>query len=122
VPKVRKVPQRQCVACGQVRPKRDLVRVVRTPAGDVRVDATGKVSGRGAYVCADPACVDRAVRAGRLAGALDRPVAEDLVERLREAIVRPAPPRAPVVRRVSLAEQRRENGGDVRVRETEGYS
>jgi uncharacterized protein len=122
VPKVRKVPQRQCVACGQVRPKRDLVRVVRTPAGDLRVDATGKVSGRGAYVCADQACVDRAVRAGRLAGALDRPVAEDLVERLREAIVRPAPPRAPVVRRVSLAEQRRENGSDVRVRETEGYS
>ena len=40
---MRKVPQRQCVACGRVRPKRDLVRVVRTPAGDVRVDVTGAV-------------------------------------------------------------------------------
>jgi uncharacterized protein len=105
VPKVRKIPRRQCVACGQVRAKRDLVRVVRTPAGDVRVDVTGKVSGRGAYVCPDGTCVDRALRGGRLAGILDRPLAEDIAQRLREAIVRPAPPRAPVTRRVSLQEQ-----------------
>ncbi len=105
MPKVRRVPQRQCVACGRVRAKRDLVRVVRTPDGGVRVDATGKVSGRGAYVCPDTACVDQAVRSGRLAGALERPLAEDIAERLREAIVRPAVPRAPVVRRVSLKEQ-----------------
>jgi len=122
VPKVRKVPQRRCVACGQLRPKREFVRVVRTPDGDVRIDATGKVSGRGAYVCPDPACVERAVRAGRLAGALQRPVAEELAERLREAIVRPAPPRAPIVRRVSLAEQRQQHGSGVRVGETEGCS
>jgi uncharacterized protein len=120
VPKVRKVPQRQCVACGQVRAKRDLVRVVRTPGGDVQVDRTGKVSGRGAYVCPDPACVDRACRSGRLAGVLDRPIAEDLADRLREAIVRPAPARAPVVRRVSLAEQRPQQRSDVRAGETEG--
>lgn len=105
MPKTRKVPQRQCVACGQVRPKRDLVRVVRTPAGDVRVDVTGKVSGRGAYVCPDAGCVDRALRGGRLAGALAQPLAEDLAERLREASVRPAPLRPPVVRRISLKEQ-----------------
>jgi predicted RNA-binding protein YlxR (DUF448 family) len=95
---------------------------VRTPDGDVRIDVTGKVSGRGAYVCPDPACVDRAVRAGRLAGALERPVAEELVQRLREAIVRPTPSRAPVVRRVSLAEQRQVHGSDARVSETEGCS
>ena len=105
MPKVRRVPQRQCVACGQVRAKRDLVRVVRTPDGGVRVDTTGKLSGRGAYVCPDGACVDRAVRTGRLAGALERPLAEDIADRLREAIVRPPAPRAPVVRRVSLKEQ-----------------
>ncbi|HEV2356637.1 MAG TPA: YlxR family protein [bacterium] len=115
MPKVRRVPQRQCVACGQVRPKRELVRIVRTPAGDVRVDATGKVSGRGAYVCPDDACVDRAVRGGRLAGALAQPLAEDIGQRLRETIVRPAPARAPVVRRVSLREQRTRSDG-----ETEG--
>jgi len=115
MPKVRKIPQRQCVACGQVRPKRDLVRVVRTPAGDIRVDVTGKVSGRGAYVCPDGACVDRALRAGRLAGVLEQQLAEDIGQRLREAIVRPLAPRAPVVRRVSLKEQRQPGSG-----ETEG--
>jgi uncharacterized protein len=120
VPKVRRIPQRQCVACGQVRAKRDLVRVVRTPGGEVQIDRTGKVSGRGAYVCPDPACVDRAVRTGRLAGALERAVAEELAERLREAIVRPAPSRAPVVRRVSLAGQRLQHRSDARAGETEG--
>jgi uncharacterized protein len=109
VPKARRAPQRQCVACGQVRAKRDLVRVVRTPAGDVRVDVTGKLAGRGAYVCPDGACVDRAL-AGRLAGALEHPLAEDISARLREAIVRPPLPRAPVVRRVSLRAQRETEG------------
>ena len=102
MPKVRKIPQRQCVACGQMRGKRDLVRVVRTPAGEVRVDATGKLSGRGAYVCPEAACVDRALREGRLAGALERAISEDVARGLREALVRPAPPREPVVRRISL--------------------
>jgi len=105
---MRKVPQRQCVACGRVRPRRDLVRVVRTPAGDVRVDVTGKVSGRGAYVCPDGACVDRGLGGGRLAGALAQPLAEDLAELLRQASVRPAPSRPLVVRRISLKEQRQQ--------------
>ncbi len=105
MPKVRRVPRRQCVACGKVRAKRDLVRVVRMPDGGVRVDATGKISGRGAYVCPDTACIDQAVRSDRLAGALERPLADDIAERLREAIARPPASRAPVVRRVSLKEQ-----------------
>ena len=102
MPKVRKIPQRQCVACGETRSKRDLVRVVRTPAGEVRVDATGKLSGRGAYVCPAPSCVDRALRDGRLAGILERPLPETLSEALREAVSRDTTPRAPVVRRISL--------------------
>lgn len=102
MPKVRKVPQRQCVACGETRSKRELVRVVRTPTGEVCVDTTGKVSGRGAYVCPAPSCVDRALRDGRLAGILDRPLPETLSDSLRDAVSRDATPRAPVVRRRSL--------------------
>lgn len=104
MPKVRKIPQRQCVACGETRSKRDLVRVVRTPAGEVRVDATGKLSGRGAYVCPDAACVDRALREGRLAGILARPIPETLADSLRDALSRDRTPRAPIVRRISLRE------------------
>ncbi len=85
--KVRHVPQRQCVACRQMRPKRELIRVVRTPAREVRVDPTGKASGRGAYVCQSDACASEAVRHGRLAHALDvsipGPVADDLLAMIR---------------------------------------
>lgn len=69
--RVRKIPQRSCVVCGRVRPKRELIRVVRTGAGDVVVDPGGKISGRGAYVCPDRDCPDRGLREGRLARALD---------------------------------------------------
>lgn len=88
--KVRHVPQRQCVGCRQVRPKREMVRVVRTPAGEVRVDLTGKVSGRGAYVCPDVACAETAVRERRLQQALEVAVPEAIVEELRAAMDRGA--------------------------------
>jgi len=86
MPKVRRVPERTCVACGRVRPKRELVRVVRTPTGEIKVDLTGKVSGRGAYVCPEPPCAERGVKVGRLQYALETPVPETLVEDLRKAV------------------------------------
>ena len=65
-PRQRRTPQRTCIACKQVRPKRELIRVVRTPAGRIELDPTGKMSGRGAYVCARRACWEPALRKGRL--------------------------------------------------------
>jgi hypothetical protein len=105
MPKVRKVPQRQCVACGTTRSKRELVRVVRTPSGEVQVDATGKLSGRGAYVCPEASCVELALRHGRLAGVLERPIPDEVASRIREAASHSQVPRAPVVRRISLRQQ-----------------
>jgi predicted RNA-binding protein YlxR (DUF448 family) len=64
--KVRHVPQRTCVSCRQVRPKRELIRVVRTPSGHVELDATGKKSGRGAYLCARRSCWEPALSRGKL--------------------------------------------------------
>lgn len=63
-PKQRHIPQRTCIACREVRPKRELIRVVRTPAGHVELDATGKKSGRGAYICAKRSCWEPALRKG----------------------------------------------------------
>jgi predicted RNA-binding protein YlxR (DUF448 family) len=71
-----------------MRPKRELVRVVRTPSGEVRVDATGKVSGRGAYVCPRPECVDEALAQGRLQHALAAVVPAGLADDLRHAVAR----------------------------------
>lgn len=84
--RTRKVPMRTCVTCGQMRPKRELVRVVRTPAGDVKTDATGKLSGRGAYVCPTPACAGVALREHRLEHALEVPMPEALGDELERAI------------------------------------
>ena len=65
-PKQRHIPQRTCIACRQVRPKRELIRVVRTPAGHVEIDPGGKKSGRGAYVCARRSCWEPALRKGHI--------------------------------------------------------
>lgn len=87
MPRIRRLPERTCVACGRVRPKRELVRIVRTPTGEVKVDLTGKVSGRGAYVCPEPPCAERGVKEGRLQHTLEVPVPESLVDELRRAVV-----------------------------------
>jgi uncharacterized protein len=62
----RRVPQRTCAACREVRPKRELLRIVRTPQGHVELDATGKKAGRGTYLCARRSCWDLALKKGRL--------------------------------------------------------
>ena len=64
------VPIRTCLGCRQRRPKRELVRLVRRTDGVVVHDASGGAAGRGAYVCGDAACLERALKAGRLAQAL----------------------------------------------------
>lgn len=85
MPRTGRVPIRTCVACAQARPKRDLIRVVRTPEGQVRIDPTGKVSGRGAYVCRDIDCADTGLREARLAHALEVAIPADVAEQLRRA-------------------------------------
>ena len=75
-----RAPQRSCVACRQVRPKGELLRLVRTPEGEVGVDVTGKAAGRGAYVCRDERCAQRAVKQKKLVRALGVPVGEELLE------------------------------------------
>lgn len=62
----RRLPQRTCVSCGTVSAKRQFVRIVRSPEGTVRPDPTGKKPGRGAYLCAEPACWENAVKKKRL--------------------------------------------------------
>jgi uncharacterized protein len=81
--KARKKPVRTCLGCGQEADKRDLVRVVRSPEGDVTVDATGKANGRGAYVHPRPECFEAAIRKRRFNAALRVNLKEEDVERIR---------------------------------------
>ncbi len=76
-PRLKHIPQRTCVACQQERPKRELVRIVRTPAGAVEVDPTGKKTGRGAYLCRAKACWELAFKKKALEHALKTPVSSE---------------------------------------------
>jgi uncharacterized protein len=78
----RHIPQRTCVACRSERPKRDMVRIVRAPDGAVNVDSTGKKSGRGAYLCSQPACWQTALKRH----ALDKALKTELSVADREAL------------------------------------
>jgi predicted RNA-binding protein YlxR (DUF448 family) len=80
------VPLRTCIACHRQRPKRELIRVVRTLDGQIEVDPKGKRSGRGAYLCADPQCWEVALEQGKLARALRCPVTDDDVTALRRSV------------------------------------
>lgn len=76
-PRPKHVPLRTCIACRQERGKRELIRVVRTPAGTVQVDPTGKLAGRGAYLCRARACWEQALSSRRLNAALKTSVNAD---------------------------------------------
>ena len=78
--KPRKIPQRMCVGCRQKRHKKDLLRVVRTPEGQLVLDATGKKSGRGAYVCHDVACLQRARKTRALERAFETAIPPEVYD------------------------------------------
>lgn len=86
----RPLPQRTCVACRSVRAKRDLVRIVRTPSGELSVDLRGKVAGRGAYCDPDAGCLERGLREGAIARALEVPIDGPTADRLRVAMLEAA--------------------------------
>ena len=71
------IPLRTCVACRETKPKRELLRVVRTPDGHVLIDATGKKSGRGAYLCARLSCWESALKKQRLEQELEVAIPEE---------------------------------------------
>ena len=75
---VRPTPQRTCVACRTERPKRELVRVVRRPDGAIAIDPTGRLPGRGAYLCADGTCWSAALKKHSLERALEASLPPDL--------------------------------------------
>ena len=82
----KKTPMRMCVACREMRAKKELVRVVRTPEGEVRIDRTGRMNGRGAYLCDNPACFERALKIKALERALEVTLEESVVSGLREEL------------------------------------
>ena len=83
---VKKIPARLCLGCQEQKPKKELVRIVRSPEGEFSVDMTGKKSGRGAYICNNKACFEKAVKEHRFErsfkGSIDKAVYDELREQL----------------------------------------
>ncbi len=78
----KKIPMRQCLGCREMKPKRELIRVVRSPEGTISLDFRGKASGRGAYVCRSAACLKKAIRARALERAFSVQIPAEIYERL----------------------------------------
>ena len=76
------VPRRTCVACRQIKDKRDLIRVVRTPGGEIEIDDTGKKDGRGAYLCPTRECMDKALKGSQLEHTLKSSITVENREKL----------------------------------------
>jgi predicted RNA-binding protein YlxR (DUF448 family) len=83
---VRKIPTRRCTGCGEHFPKNTLIRVLRTPEGEVTLDLTGKKSGRGAYICRDVKCLKKVRKSGRLAKNLECEISDSVYENLEREL------------------------------------
>ncbi len=83
----RKTPMRMCTGCGEMKPKTELVRVVRSSEGEVSVDLTGKKAGRGAYICHSAECLKAARKKRRLERALDCQISDGVYEIMEKELV-----------------------------------
>jgi len=84
--KVRKIPQRMCTGCGEMKNKRDLIRVVKNKEGEISIDLVGKKPGRGAYICRDVECLNKAIKTKRLEKNLDKKIDDDIYDRLKDEL------------------------------------
>lgn len=82
--RTKKIPQRKCVGCNEMKDKKSLLRIVRSPEGEISLDLTGKKNGRGAYVCPDRDCITKAVKEKRLERALEKAISDEVYEKLLE--------------------------------------
>ena len=83
---VRKQPMRRCTGCGEHFPKKELIRILRTPDGDIVIDDGGKKSGRGAYICKSATCLKKARKARRLETSLECTIPNEVYDRLEEEL------------------------------------
>lgn len=85
--KVKKIPQRMCTGCMEMKPKKELIRVVRSKEGEVSMDLTGKKPGRGAYICKNAECLEKAFKTKRLERNLETKISDEIYNKMKEEIV-----------------------------------
>ena len=83
---IKKIPLRKCTGCGEMKPKKELVRVIKTVDEQILMDLTGKMNGRGAYVCRDEECLKRAIKTKAIERSLGIAVSDDVYEQLKKEL------------------------------------
>ena len=83
---MKKIPERTCIGCNEAKPKKELIRVVKSPTGEVSIDFTGRANGRGAYICNSVSCLEKAVKTKRLSKAFSMQIDAQIYEELLNAI------------------------------------
>jgi uncharacterized protein len=85
--KKKKIPLRMCLGCQEMKPKKELVRIVRmAQSEDIKLDLTGKIAGRGAYICRSKECLEKAYKAKRIEKALEHGISPEIYDSIREEI------------------------------------
>ncbi len=84
--KQKKIPMRKCTGCGEQKPKKELVRVVKTPNGEILLDLTGKASGRGAYICNNAECLKKARKSKRIDKTFEMTIPDGIYEQMEAQI------------------------------------
>ena len=83
---MKRLPQRKCIGCNEVKNKKDLIRIVKNKAGEINIDKTGKLEGRGAYICDNIECLEKAIKAKRLEKIFETKIDNEIYDKLRGAI------------------------------------
>ena len=83
----KKIPLRMCTGCGEMKPKQEMVRVVKSPEGEIFLDLTGKKPGRGAYVCRNVQCLNAARKARRFEKAFSCKIPDEVYDRMEEELL-----------------------------------
>ena len=84
---MKKIVQRMCIGCNEKKDKRELIRIVLSKNGEISIDKTGKMEGRGAYICDNIECLEKAVKSKRLERSFDRVIEEQIYDKLRGVII-----------------------------------
>ena len=83
---VKKIPERMCCGCSEMKPKKELIRIVRTAENEVKLDFTGRLNGRGAYICPDKECLAKARKSGRIARSFVCEISDELYKEFEDEL------------------------------------
>jgi predicted RNA-binding protein YlxR (DUF448 family) len=82
----KKIPLRKCVGCGQMKEKKEMIRILKTPEDDIILDTTGRANGRGAYICNSPECLAKAIKNKGLERSLKSQIPAEISDRLKKEL------------------------------------